>query len=249
MNKCMDVVIIDDNQSLSFLIRDGLNKEDEFQVVGLAHDGERGIELIKELNPDIVILDMVMPKADGLTVLETFNGLKGPEFIVLSAIGHDLITKKSMSLGALYYIVKPFEIKSLITRMKQLFLGDNIPEQKKEELVFNMYLDECISKELNALGVPLHVKGYHYIKDAVILVIDSGNSSIRITKSIYPVIAEKNNSTASSVERAIRHAIDITLTRRPMDLISEYFRNELFNNKITNKEFIVGIADAIKHRI
>jgi len=249
MSKCMDVVIIDDNQSLSFLIRDALNKEDEFQVVGLAHDGERGIELIKELNPDIVILDMVMPKADGLTVLETFNGQNGPDFIVLSAIGHDLITKKSMSLGALYYIVKPFEIKSLIVRMKQLFLGDNIPEVKKEALVFNMYLDECISKELSALGVPLHVKGYHYIKDAVVLAIDSGNSSIRITKAIYPVIAEKNNSTASSVERAIRHAIDITLTRGPMTLISKYFKNELFNNKITNKEFIVGIADTIKHRI
>jgi len=242
-------VIIDDNQNLAYLIRDGLNKEDAFEVVGMAHDGEKGIQLINELNPDIVILDMVMPKADGLTVLEHFKDFKGPDFIVLSAIGHDLITKKSMSLGAMYYIVKPFEITSLINRMKQLFLGNPLPDDAKSESVFNIYLDESISRELNTLGVPLHVKGYHYIKEAVTLAVDCDNGAIRITKSIYPVIAENNGTTASSVERAIRHAIDITLNRGQIDIITEYFKNELFNNRITNKEFIVGIADTVKHRM
>ena len=249
MNKSMSVVVVDDNQSLSYLIRDGLNKEEAFEVIGLAHDGEVGIQMITDLKPDIVILDMVMPKADGLTVLETFNGKEGPNFVVLSAIGHDVITKKSMSLGAMYYIVKPFEIISLINRMKQLFLGDPIKEIEKEEVLYNIHLEELISKELNALAVPLHVKGYHYIKGAVQLVVESKDSVLRITKDIYPVIAENSNTTATSVERAIRHAIDITLTRGPMDLISEYFKNELFNNKITNKEFIVGVADTVKHRL
>jgi len=249
MKTCMSVVIVDDNQSLSYLIRDGLNKEEAFEVIGLAHDGEVGIQMITDLKPDIVILDMVMPKADGLTVLETFNGKKGPNFVVLSAIGHDVITKKSMSLGAMYYIVKPFEVTALINRMKQLFLGDPIKEIKKEEVLYNIHLTELISKELNVLAVPLHVKGYHYIKDSVQLVVESNDQVLRITKDIYPVIAQKSDTTATSVERAIRHAIDITLTRGPMDIISEYFKNELFNNKITNKEFIVGIADTVKHRL
>lgn len=248
MDKCKSVVIVDDNESLAVLIKDSLDKEERFEVIGLAKDGEEGLTLINQLRPDIVILDMVMPKADGLTVLEQLQNSYGPDIIILSAIGHDIITKRAMSLGAMYYIIKPFEINGFINRLNQLFHGDVIESKEMPTLNFNLRQDEMITNELNELGVPLHVKGYHYLKDAITLVVGRDNSVIKITKEIYPEIASEHETTASSVERAIRHAIDLTLTRGQLDFIHHYFNHELFNNKITNKEFILGIADVIKHK-
>jgi len=242
------IVIVDDNESLAVLIQESLNKEDRFEVIGLAKDGEEGLELIKRLKPDIVILDMVMPKADGLTVLEQLQNSYGPDIIILSAIGHDIITKRAMSLGAMYYIIKPFEITNFINRMNQLFHGDIIEEESNDEIGMSFKMDELITNELNELGVPLHVKGYQYLKHAVMVVASKENNVIKITKEVYPKIAIEHETNASSVERAIRHAIDLTLSRGQSDYIHAYFKHELFNNKITNKEFILGIADAVKHK-
>lgn len=248
MNKSKSIVIVDDNESLAVLIKDSLNKEDRFEVLGLAKDGEEGLALIRRLKPDIVILDMVMPKADGLTVLEELQDSYGPDIIILSAIGHDIITKKAMSLGAMYYIIKPFEITSLINRMNQLFHGDIIETPANVVVNYNLKMDELITNELNQLGVPLHVKGYQYLKHAVMVVASKDNNVIKITKEVYPEIAIEHKTNASSVERAIRHAIDLTLSRGQIDYIHDYFKHELFNNKITNKEFILGIADVVKHK-
>lgn len=247
MNEIKSIVIVDDNESLAFLLREHLNKEERFNVIGMAKDGEEGIRLIQELKPDIVILDMVMPKADGLTVLERLQGSYGPDIIILSAIGHDIITKKAMSLGAMYYIIKPFEINNFINRMNQLFHGDQQIEEKSKEPQIHLKLNDMVATELNKLGVPLHVKGYHYLKHAVSLVVLNESPVVKITKDIYPEIAQVNDTNASSVERAIRHAIDLTLSRGSMTFIETYFKHELFNNKITNKEFILGIVDNVKH--
>lgn len=247
MNEIKSIVIVDDNESLAFLLNENLSKEERFNVIGMAKDGEEGIKLIQELKPDIVILDMVMPKADGLTVLERLQGSYGPDIIVLSAIGHDIITKKAMSLGAMYYIIKPFEIGNFINRMNQLFHGDRNEEERIREPQVHLKLNDMITTELNKLGVPLHVKGYHYLKHAVSLVVLNESPVVKITKDIYPEIANVNKTNASSVERAIRHAIDLTLARGSMAFIESYFKHELFNKKITNKEFILGIVDNVKH--
>ncbi len=248
MESTKSIVIVDDNESLAVLLKDNLSREPRFDVLGIAKDGEEGLRMIESLKPDIIILDMVMPKADGLTVLEKLEGGYGPDIIILSAIGHDIITKRAMSLGAMYYIIKPFEIGSFINRMNQLFHGDVIDEPEYKKLKYNIRLDDHIANELNALGVPLHVKGYHYLKHAVQVVALKDNSVIKITKDVYPEIAGANDTNPSSVERAIRHAIDLTLSRGSIDYIQAYFKHELFNNKITNKEFILGIADIVRHK-
>lgn len=248
MDNSKSVIIVDDNESLAALLKDSLDKEHRFEVVGLAKDGEEGLKMIETLKPDIIILDMVMPKIDGLTVLEKLEGSYGPDIIILSAIGHDIITKRAMSLGAMYYIIKPFEIGSFINRMNQLFHGDIIDEPEQKQLKFNLKLDDRIANELNALGVPLHVKGYHYLRNAVQLVALKKNTVVKITKDIYPEIANANSTNPASVERAIRHAIDLTLSRGSLEYIVEYFNHELFNNKITNKEFILGIASKVRYK-
>lgn len=243
MAKIFNVVIVDDNKSLSYIIRDRIEQKKAFQVQGIAHNGADGIKLIERVKPDIVILDIIMPQADGLTVLEHFNGQKGIEFIVLSAIGHDLVTKRAVSLGAMYYLVKPFEVDVLMDRMNSLLLGvENNPNIDRNVQIRK----DAIEQEISKLGVPMHVKGFQYLLEGVLLALDQDDMNFKITKCVYPVIAREYDTTPTSVERAIRNAIDLTISRADSYVLNEYFNHELFNNKITNKEFIIRIASNVK---
>lgn len=248
MIKKKRVIIVDDNESLAVMLEEHLNQSEGFEVIGIANNGDIGIKLIKTLKPDIVILDMVMPKVDGLSVLEKLHGHYGPDIVVLSAIGHDVITKRAMSLGALYYIIKPFEVNSFMERMNQLFFGHEDEKPLIMVANVNVKLEEIIAQELNHLSVPIHLKGYHYLKQAIHYASNHMSESIKVTKEVYPKVAEMNQTSASNVERAIRHAIDLTFTRGSVENIKQYFKNEVYNNKITNKEFIIGIAKRVKNR-
>lgn len=240
------VVIVDDNQSLTYIVRDNLEQTSQFEVVGIAHNGEDGIKLIHQERPDLVILDIIMPQVDGLGVLEHFKDEKHIHFMVLSAIGHDLVTKRAVSLGALYYMIKPFDVHVLVERIQGLIMGKEQAVAISED---QEHLRTLVFDEINHIGVPMHVKGYQYLVDAVVLALHDDYKSIKITKSVYPKLAELNQTTAISVERAIRNAIDLTLSRKDNFIIRQYFNNEMFNNKITNKEFIIRIANAVKNKI
>jgi two-component system response regulator (stage 0 sporulation protein A) len=246
MSKLYTAVIVDDNQSLSYMVRDGINQSENFDVVGIAHNGDEGIKLIEALTPDIVILDIIMPKTDGLTVLEHFKDRKNMEFIILSAIGHDLVTRRAVSLGAMFYLIKPFEIDTLITRMESLILGKD--KSETESVLNDDFIKRLISDEISMLGVPMHIKGYVYINDAIAMTVAADLDSLKITKSIYPSVAELHSTTPTSVERAIRNAIELTVTRGDDSFLKEYFNHEFYNNKITNKEFIVRIAENVKNK-
>lgn len=254
MSNQISVVIIDDNTSLSYLMKDGIDNLEDFHVSGIAHDGESGIALINEILPDVVILDIVMPKLDGLGVLEHFK-LNNPinhdiEFVVLSALEHDLVTRHAITLGALYYLVKPIEMDTLILRLEQLFLGSGGPlESKTKNEFLGKKYDKLINDELCLLGVPMHVKGYQYLKRAIKMFIVENGHNVRITQEIYPVLAKEYLTTASNVERAIRNAIEITITRGNVEYIGKYFKNRIFNNKITNKEFILEISSSISRNL
>lgn len=242
--KLFNVVIVDDDKSLVYGIKEQLNHSQHFKVVGYAHDGVEGIDLINELKPDIVILDMIMPGLDGLALLEHFKG-QNFQFLVLSAIGHDLVTRRAVSLGAIYYMVKPFDFKELLNRLNGLFLGEETIIKEKQKMI---NYDYFIMNELNYLSVPMHIKGFHYIKESLKIILATDETNLKITKVIYPQVASVFNTTASSVERAIRNAVEVTYNRN-MDLISDYFKHELFNHKITNKEFLIRIASRIKKQL
>jgi two-component system response regulator (stage 0 sporulation protein A) len=258
------VLIADDNREFCEILSKFLLKEGDFEVVGTAKDGLDVLDKIKEENPDILILDIIMPHLDGLGVLESLHKLdleKIPKVVVLSAVGQDKITQKAINLGADYYVVKPFDFKTFIKRLKQIVGRENekdnlesdkyihIPESSK--LTFSdpiKSLEAKITNIIHEIGVPAHIKGYLYLREAILMVIQNVDLLGAVTKELYPGIASKYNTTPSRVERAIRHAIEVAWTRGKIDTIDKIFGYTVNNDKgkPTNSEFIAMVADKLR---
>lgn len=258
------VLIADDNREFCEILSRFLSTEGDFEVIGIAKDGLDALEKIKEENPDVLILDIIMPHLDGLGVLESLYKLeldKIPNVVILSAVGQDQITQKAIELGADYYVVKPFDFKTFIKRLKQI-LGK---EENKEASVKNEYvkiprsagmssidsnksLEAKITNIIHEIGVPAHIKGYLYLREAISMVIQDIELLGAVTKELYPNIASKFNTTPSRVERAIRHAIEVAWTRGKVDTIDKIFGYTVNNNKgkPTNSEFIAMVADKLR---
>ncbi|MPW25169.1 sporulation transcription factor Spo0A [Alkalibaculum sp. M08DMB] len=255
--KLHKVVIADDNKDFNELVAEYINKQKEFKIVGRAFNGNELLELVKTEEPDIIVLDVIMPELDGLGVLERLNCVNGkcqPKIIMLSAVGQDKITKRAMALGADYYIVKPFELDSLVSRMKQLVentfeFSENEVRREfiKETTDIKDYMYE-ITTILHEVGVPAHIKGYIYLREAIQMVIDNIELLGAVTKELYPNIAEKHNTTASRVERAIRHAIEVAWSRGRVETIDNIFGYTIDNHKgkPTNSEFVAMVADKLR---
>ncbi len=256
----LDVVIAEDNERILQILDDLLSSDEEIQVVGKAKNGEEAINVITKQEPDVVLIDIIMPKFDGLAVMDKVNketGMKKkPAFIVLSAVGRETITDDAFDLGACYYIMKPFDNEMVLSRVKHIKNSIkkksleprkiNAFENKKEYIERNLEGD--VTNVIHEVGVPAHIKGYQFLRDAIIMEINDMDILNSITKGLYPTIARKNNTTPSRVERAIRHAIEVAWTRGKMDTIDELFGYTINNGKgkPTNSEFIALIADKIR---
>lgn len=255
MEKKYQVLITDDNRNFCSLLKEALDQDDSFEVVGVANDGLRSVELIESTQPDVVVLDIIMPLLDGLGVLERVKELdleKKPKFIVMSAVGHDDITFRAINLGASYYVVKPFDLKEFLRRLKQ-FMTEVELNPKNDVSYKVLSKDELISVTTNALkrlGVPPHIKGYLYLRDAIQIVVDDMRALGKVTKFIYPTIAEKYDTTPSRVERAIRNAIEIAFERGNQEELKKTFKVTLESKgkkgRLTNSEFIAGISDKLR---
>ena len=241
MNEKITVLVADDNSDFTMTLSSYLEKEEQIQIVGIAKDGNEAYEKAIELKPDILLLDIIMPHLDGLGVLEKLgetNLEKSPLVIILSAVGQDKITQKAISLGAQYYIVKPFDINVLIKRMKELknyqptqFKGgfitreikaqyiDIAPDKKKNQ----ENLEALVTNIIHEVGVPAHIKGYQYLREAIMMVIKDTDVINQITKQLYPEIADKYHTTPSRVERAIRHAIEVAWGRGEQSAVENIF--------------------------
>lgn len=256
----LDVVIAEDNERILQLLDDLLSNDEEIEVVGKAKNGEEAINIITAKQPDVVLIDIIMPKFDGLAVMDKVNKEKNmkkkPAFIVLSAVGRETITDDAFELGACYYIMKPFDNDMVLNRIKHIKNSMsrksieprkiNAFENKKEYIERN--LENDVTNIIHEVGVPAHIKGYQFLRDAIIMSINDMEMLNSITKILYPTIARKNNTTPSRVERAIRHAIEVAWTRGKMDTIDELFGYTVNNGKgkPTNSEFIALIADKIR---
>ena len=258
MNK-LNIAIADDNERMLDLLGNIIHQDKELELVGQAENGKDMYEIIRNKEPDVVLLDIFMPKMDGLTVMEKVNTdktlKKRPAFIVVSAVGQERITEDAFNLGAYYYILKPFDNEFLLDRIKDIgnlssgkrtlhrpVQGQAVlpkPERNLEMVVTNI---------IHEIGVPAHIKGYQYLRDAIILSVDDVEMLNSITKILYPTIAKKHQTTPSRVERAIRHAIEVAWSRGKMDTIDELFGYTVSNGKgkPTNSEFIALIADKIR---
>ncbi len=256
----LNVAIADDNERMLRELGDIVRSDEELQVVGTAKDGEEAYEMIKKKEPDVVLLDIVMPKLDGLTVMDKVrndkNIRKYPAFIVITAIGQERITEDAFSLGADYYIMKPFDNDVVLNRIKYVRNAEmrknheirKVNAYEKKQELEERNLESDVTDIIHEIGVPAHIKGYQYLREAIIMSVRDMEMLNSITKILYPGIAKKYQTTPSRVERAIRHAIEVAWSRGKMDTIDELFGYTIHNGKgkPTNSEFIALIADRIR---
>ena len=254
----ISVAIADDNERMVEILDSIVKKDSDLRIVGKANNGEDVYHMIKEKEPDVVLLDLIMPKLDGLSVMERINQdqtiKKHPKFIVISAIGQEGITEDAFNLGAHYYIMKPFDNDMVLNRGRAIKNYTNIrqakaPTNKNAELGLSVEnLEGEVTDMIHEVGVPAHIKGYHYLRDAILMVIEDPDMLNSITKILYPTIAKRNQTTPSRVERAIRHAIEVAWSRGNMDIINTLFSYTVSTGKgkPTNSEFIALIADKIR---
>jgi len=252
------VGIADDNKDFCEILKDYFDTQEKIKISFIAHDGLTAVDSIKKYQPDILVLDMVMPHLDGLGVLENINDMelvKYPKVIVLSAVGQEGVTQKAINLGADYYVVKPFNLSTLTKRINQLAGAE--PDENKMNFARTIInnsntgklgdLEIDITNIIHEIGVPAHIKGYQYLRDAITLVVGDMDLLSAVTKELYPAIAKLNNTTPSRVERAIRHAIEVAWNRGKTDAITAIFgTGQNDNGKPTNSEFIAIIADKLR---
>lgn len=268
----IDVLLADDNREFTNLLSEFISEQSDMNVCGVAYNGN---EVLKHLEtarkiPDVLILDIIMPHLDGLGVLEKIQELDlnpMPKIIMLTAFGQENITQKAVQLGASYYILKPFDMEMLSNRIRQLVGGPSTSlssstlnsslTSNRSNNVFPIgkgkNLDANITSIIHEIGVPAHIKGYQYLREAITMVYNNIEILGAITKTLYPAIAEKFKTTPSRVERAIRHAIEVAWTRGNIDSISHLFGYtvNISKSKPTNSEFIAMVADKlrIEHKV
>ncbi|MBZ4645806.1 MAG: two-component system, response regulator, stage 0 sporulation protein [Petroclostridium sp.] len=255
------IVIADDNRDFCEILCEYLNSQEDIEVIGIAKDGAEAYELITTLLPDVAIIDVIMPHLDGLGVLEKLSSTpmqSKPIYIMLSAVGQDKITQSAMALGAEYYIIKPFDMDVLIGRIRQLkgsirtnrvtIRKDAVNEGKSTYNPALKDIEANVTKVIHEIGVPAHIKGYQYLRDAIMMAIKDMEIINSITKQLYPSIARQYNTTPSRVERAIRHAIEVAWGRGQVETLEGMFGYTIQNSKgkPTNSEFIAMIADKLR---
>lgn len=257
----ISIGIADDNKEFCEILSDYFTDQENIEITFVANDGIQTVDGVKKYLPDVLILDMIMPHLDGLGVLENINNMdlpKYPKTIMLSAVGQESITQKATKLGAEYYLVKPFNLAVLSKRINQLFGEENEDGASKLASIrtvvnnnvdkTNTDLEVDITNIIHEVGVPAHIKGYQYLRDAITMVVSDMDLLGAVTKELYPAIAKLNNTTPSRVERAIRHAIEVAWNRGKIETINNLFGYTVHNDKgkPTNSEFIAIIADKLR---
>ncbi len=259
MQEKIRVMIADDNVEFAEIMKEFLEKSEDIEVIDIVKDGEEALNILIKKEPDVALMDIIMPKLDGIGVLEKIReGAKQlkTKFIMLSAIGQDAITQRTIMLGAEYYMIKPFDLNLLERRIREVKKGldanpvINVTTSKKNTYVVanTESLEGLITNIIHEVGVPAHIKGYQYIREAIALAVKDMEVINSITKQLYPTLAKKFKTTPSRVERAIRHAIEVAWARGKMDVNNEMFGNTISvsKGKPTNSEFIAMIADKLR---
>lgn len=258
----INIAIADDNPQTLSLLGDILEQEEGFHVVGKAENGEDAYNMIVKTRPDVVLLDIIMPRLDGISVMEKVRKQSGlekmPSFIMVTAAGSESVTSEAFAKGANYYIMKPFSKEAVVDKVRRLGMGTDAkelslagvrkvkPYVNREEYIAQN-LEHDVTQMLHEIGIPAHIKGYQYLRDAIALSVEDQEMMGSVTKILYPAIAKRNQTTASRVERAIRHAIEVAWGRGKMETIDEVFGYTVSTakGKPTNSEFIALIADKI----
>jgi len=257
----ISICIVDDNRELVHVMEEYFNHEPDMEVIGVAQNGKDCMELLKEHEPDVLLLDMIMPLLDGLGVMQQLREEQRehmPNIIMLTAFGQEDVMRKAVEYGASYFVLKPFDFNNLADKIREVngttehikvgTTPKSSPTPKNEH-----NLETNITSIMHDIGVPAHIKGYMYLREAITMVYNDIELLGSITKILYPDIAKRYSTTASRVERAIRHAIEVAWNRGNIDSITELFGYTINVSKAkpTNSEFIAMVADKLrlKHKV
>lgn len=252
------VAIADDNRELLKTMEQYFQGHAEIEIIATASNGKVCLQMLEEFTPDILLLDIIMPHLDGLAVLESMyqnEKMSSIQVIMLTAFGQEDVMKQAVDLGASYFMLKPFEFDQLVQKIlhcagqkatlpkKTSVLQPTVPQKLNQH-----QLDSTITAIIKEIGVPAHIKGYSYLREAIQMVFEDIELLGSVTKILYPEIAKKFNTTPSRVERAIRHAIEVAWNRGNYESISSMFGYTVHHlkSKPTNSEFIAMIADKIR---
>ena len=240
------IMLVDDNEELLSSLSAYFDSTEDCEVVATAENGEKALEIFYNIAPDVLILDLVMPHVDGFEFLERVDKGK-TKILVLSALNQDAFVAKAMNLGADYFMLKPAQPENLRKRIAELLASPSPAEkaQAKNPRIKNRTLEEKITNIFITVGIPAHIKGYQFLREAIKLAIDDPDIINSITKKLYPEVAERFDTSPSKVERAIRHAIEVAWNRGKIENINSLFGVRVYshNEKPTNGEFIALVAD------
>ncbi len=263
MAKKIKLIIADDNRNFCQMLQNYLQSQEDLSIVGVANNGLEAWELIQAQEPDLIILDLVMPKLDGLGVLERINArttMARPKIIMQTAFGQESLTNEAMTLGVDYFILKPFDLDVLNKRIHSLTqdLATTPPSPSPSQFSSSTYpmttarseynLVSEVTTMMHQIGIPAHVKGYQYIREAILMVVEDVSLIGAVTKELYPGIAKKFDTASSRVERGIRHAIELAWERGQKDTLKRIFgySMNIERQKPTNSEFIALLADKFR---
>ena len=262
MGKGIKIIIADDNRNLCQMLQNYLQGQEDLNIVGVAYDGLEAWELIQTQEPDLIMIDLVMPNLDGLGVLERINArttMTRPKIIMLTAFGQESLTHQAMMLGVDYFILKPFDLDILNKRIRSLMqdMPSSVPTQFSSASPIvttvgsGLNLFGEVTTMMHQIGIPAHVKGYQYIRDAILMVVEDVSLLGAVTKELYPDIAKKHDTAPSRVERGIRHAIELAWSRGHTDTLKQIFgySMNIERQRPTNSEFIALLADKLRVRI
>ncbi len=254
----LNVAIGDDNERILEILGEIVKGDEELHLVGVANNGEDMCQLIKNKQPDVVLLDLIMPKMDGLSVMDEVakdrNLKKLPQFIIITAVGQEKITEDAFRKGASYYILKPFQNETVLRQIK--YIQSEVHKEKRKPINLTVNIENApeenletkVTNMIHEIGIPAHIKGYHYLRDAIMMAVEDMDVLNAITKIMYPEVAKKHRTTSSRVERAIRHAIEVAWSRGKVDMLDKMFAYTVSygKGKPTNSEFIALMADTIR---
>ncbi len=236
------IVLADEDKNLLNTLKEKFNSQN-FEVIATTSSGTQLIDIIKNYKPDVAVMDIVLEQCDGFKVLENVTN-EPTKIVVQSSLSIDGFINKAISLGAKYYCIKPFDVNTLVERVDDILNNGSASQNMVQNKISN-HIEEKITNIFITVGIPAHIKGYQFLREAIKLAIANPEIINSITKKLYPTIAEKYDTSASKVERAIRHAIEVAWNRGKIENINNLFGIKVYssNEKPTNGEFIALVAD------
>ena len=244
MDNRKTVLLADPSEDFRLMLKSEVEETGEFLVTAMTGNGDETWKAITELQPDVAILDAVLSSGDGLVILQRLRdaGVHLPtKMIVISAFVSEEVQTEAAALGASYFLAKPFSVPALLDRMHRLFHEPPVPVEH------SVQMKSLVTSVIHEIGVPAHIKGYQYLREAILIAIEDMDMINAVTKALYPAVAERFGTTPSRVERAIRHAIEVAWDRGDLEVLQKYFGYTVSNTKgkPTNSEFIAMIADRL----